>query len=120
MGVRLVAELHQQGARDLPGRLLVLLGELRTPAPNLPLPKGIAHPEDVFLHRAHHPLVGLEADVSCDLLDGAPLGLGAPPAPRAHQVLELDHYGVVIILPPQKLPVALIEGLEPASPELSA
>ena len=41
------------------------------------------------------------------------------PAPRAHQVLELDHHGVVIILPPQKLPVALIEGLEPASSELS-
>jgi hypothetical protein len=58
--------------------------------------------------------------VSCDPLDGAPLGLGAPPALRANQVLELDHHRAVMILPPHKLPVALIKGLEPASPELSA
>src|SRR5215217_6933870 len=52
LGVRLVAELHQQGASDLSGRPRLLLRELLPPAPDLSFPEGTAHSEDVLLHGA--------------------------------------------------------------------
>src|SRR5215207_4263851 len=49
-----------------------------------------------------------------------PLGLGAPPSLSPHQVFKLGNRSPSVPLPPQELPVTLIERLKLASAQFSA
>src|SRR5688500_15943914 len=118
-GASLVAQLHQEGTHHFPCSPLVLLRELLPPAPDLPLPERPPHPEEVLPDQINRPFIYRNAKVLRHPPDRQPLGPGATAAPWPHQVLELDHYGPSVPLPPQELTVALVEGLKPAAAQLS-
>src|SRR5829696_2055800 len=111
VGIRLIAQLHQERAQNLLHRPLVLSRKLLPPAPNLPLPERPPHPEELLLNHSHRCLLHLYSQLTSHPLYRQSLGLGAPPSLSPHQVLELDHGSSSVSLPPQELPVALIEGL---------
>src|SRR5215208_3174153 len=120
VGTRLIAQLHKQRAHHLLDRPLVLRRKLLPSAPNLPLPERPSHPEEVLLHHSHRSLLYLHPQLPSHPLHRQSLGLGTPPSLSPHQVLELDHRRPSLSLPPQELPVALIERLKLASAQLSA
>src|SRR5215204_1946424 len=120
VGTSLIAQLHQQRAQNLPHRPLVFGRKLLPPASDLPLPERPSHPEEPFLNQSHRCLLHLHPKVPGHPLYRQPLGYGAPPSLSSHQVLKLDHRSPSVSLPPQELPVALIERLKLTSAKVSA
>src|SRR5215211_7983066 len=91
VGTSLIAQLHQQRAQNLPHCPLVLGRKFLPPASDLPLPERPTNPEEPLLNHSHRCLLHFHPKVPSHPLHRQLLGLGAPPAPRANQVLELDH-----------------------------
>src|ERR687897_1402033 len=119
VGTSLIAQLHQERAQTPLHRPLVLIRKLLPPAPDLPLPERPSHPEEVLLNHFHRSLLYLHPQVPSHPLHRQPLGFGAPPSLSPHQILELDQHSPSFSLPPQELPVALIERLKLTSAQLS-